>query len=99
MKVIFKLKTVKVFNSVKCGTNEYAFLKAPDLDMVLMDNNLIRIRDSKGAEAWTSLQNVPWFTIIEDSNERSKSKSNTLGVTKKKRTAATVAKPELLSSK
>ena len=60
-----KLKSLKVFQSIKVGAEEVLFLKGEDYDMELKDQ-LVRIVSKKSkAVTYTPITNIPWFTIDE----------------------------------
>lgn len=61
-----RLKSVKVFNSVKCGSGEHQFLQDKDFELTLK-GDLVYIRSRKdGSEVITPITNTPWFTELPE---------------------------------
>ena len=57
------INDIKFFNSVKCGANEFTFLKCSQVKSLQLIGQLIKIVDLTGAESYSSLSNVPYFTL------------------------------------
>jgi hypothetical protein len=76
-----KLKTLRVFNSVKCGVGEFTFFTSKEFDMDLVDNLIYIKRIQCGSEVITPLTNTPYFTLeVVPTNGQSKGTKNTKGV-------------------
>ena len=88
-----KLSELHVVNSVKVGKKQPTFLRFPEYDMTLLEDNVrILIIDKEGNEVYTSIMNAPWWKELKESkpskkknDEPSKSTSSTKRTSKKKR--------------
>ena len=75
-----KLKSLKVFNSVKVGKDEHIFLTNKDFELILKDH-YVYIRNLKdGSTCVTPVTNTPWFVleleeVIDEQVKSSKSPS------------------------
>ena len=64
-----RIKTAKFFNAIRIGTTQVTFIEPKSNLEVELKGNIIRITDTKGNIAYTSLYNVPYWTVQEETPE------------------------------
>ena len=61
-----KAKTMKFFNAVRVGTTQLTYIDPQNTKVVAeITGNIVKITDTKENVTYTSLYNVPYWTIEE----------------------------------
>ena len=99
-----KIKELKLFQSVKCGSKEVTFATHKDFLITLDINTTIITIESKieKVKVYTSLYNAPWFTeltpVEKGSSGQEESPKNTERTRQKKPKPTKVARPKVFKT-
>jgi len=95
-----KIKSLRVFNSVKCGKGEYTFLTDDIFDLTL-DGFFINVKHKvELAVVIVPITNTPWMApCLEEDSGLTSGTQDTSGTNKKKNKEASVAGSKLPKAK
>ena len=72
-----KLKTLRCYNSVKCGVGEFLFFTSKEFEMELVDSLVYIKRLECGSEVITPITNTPYFTLEGEKPANGQGQSST----------------------
>ena len=73
-----KIQAAKFFQSVRCGSKEFVFIKASETHSIELEGIMITITNlSTNEKVLTSLHNCPWLVPVEEEVSKPEKKTPT----------------------
>ncbi len=79
-----KVISMKFHNAIRVGTTQHTYIDQNSKINAEISGNIVRVTDDKGNVAYTSLYNVPYWTIEEKKSEQTRNTSTNKGGRAKK---------------